>query len=429
MTRLAVQKREGCSPTPAAHDAPAPRGRRPDLRGMPLALQLKALQPDGTPSRQDASEAPQPQPTPEDGTQPLEPQSREKVPTPREAPKKETPPRERARPRPAPMAPPNLRAPLGVLMVDLETRMATDPVRQDLHIRQMFCEIINRMHVKLGNELNTANGASAAGRRALKTMTIASSADEVHRRVQIQCQLASVASHIRIAQTHTVYMGKRAGSLAGIRTVWGWVRRFHGDKYAKLVLAKPVSSIVDQKATIGQFGRGQDRIVEQTLHELRGTLRTIAKPLFVAALKRAKVNEHLAGLAFDISWDFLDEVIGNHLILKGQVNWKQVSDKLMGKFVMHLVAALLGLVTQKLGDNIKGQLDGTEVAKAVTGFCVELGLEVPAKTLELVTEQIVAGKSPVEAFKTVFSPGEVRKNMNSFLTEKNYTTILGVKTG
>jgi hypothetical protein len=443
--RDAVEEHGGSAPNGATTQAdsladPLLQYQLQDPLLAPAAVQMSGGQPqDGTPGRPRQSV----DNTPADGTratsgQSVAPAAGDSAPA---APIQDgtvAPPEQTNAPAPATpapvdaprMPPPNLSAQLPVLMADIESRLRTDAAGEAQNIRAVYAEIVNRMHQRLGGELSLAESAIAASRQALATTTIATSGDAIQRRIKALCELRALTGHIRLGRIYLMKFGEAAGG--GPAAIRGWmpgVRLFYSEKYAPIVLTNAVSQIIDHKAEIGRFQRGQEQIVEETLQEIRGVLKTLAKPFFVALLKAKGVNEKLAGLAFDLAWDFLGEVVGNQLILKGQVDWEEVSDKLFWKFVIHLTSTFVSVLTDKLNARIGDQMEGPELAKKVTQLIVEMGIDVPVEVVKTIAEEVEKTGDLGTALTNVFTPETIGNNIQKYLTDKNWEKLIGIKLG
>lgn len=323
---------------------------------------------------------------------------------------------------PAQVVAPHLGAPLPALIADLRLRAARRDPAEAPHVRAVFAEVVNRMYAAYGNQLDIARGGIAAAQASLDTATLATPGVELQRKLRAKCQLRHLAQRLRTERLMLQAFGARAGEPAArLGRYASHLEERYRTSYNELVLQKPAHAIIDNKAIVGQLGREMEREIEQAAQEARGVAKRLAKPLFVAALKLKNIDEKLAELLFELSWDLISEVVGDQLILKGQVNWEEVSDKLVGEFVKHVADAVVGHVAGRLSDHVVGQLDAGEVAKAMAKVCVDLGIEVPFNTCMAVAEQLITGKSLTDALATVFNPSTLRDKLHNFVTGKNFS--------
>ena len=295
----------------------------------------------------------------------------------------------------------------------------------DKEIVRIYTDIHGAMTSAARSAVHVAGESIGETQRSLDQLTAVSSGDEKERKRKVISELETFKAEVTeklvipLRTYHIRNGGNTKPTFARNASKTLYAEIYQTD-YASLILTKELDRIINYKAEIGRFGRGQDQIVEDAAKEVQDLLLSAAALIVQKVIERYGVPGPLAGLLTDLAKGLLKE-LGNQAILQGQINFEALSDKLWKQFLLDIQNALIGVLTRNVGKI--GPDAG--VGDKIKSFFKQLGLKVGTQLFGAIEQEMAAGKDIGEVLRGVFTADFVLGQLKAFATG----VLLDVVTG
>jgi len=318
---------------------------------------------------------------------------------------------------------------VGDLFEDLMPRLAAGNEDEDPHIIALYEEITGRMRGAARTELQIADSGLQASYEAIQRLNIASPTEETRLRIRAMRDLGQLRHELRaLMQSMDTFMLSNASDdrAAFARNASPTLfRDVYQQRYRAYVITKAAQQIVDQKATIGQFGLGQQKIVEEAAKEVAALSKRLARMVFVKGMKVwsqgkacGNVTEETWGLVFDVSWGALEAL--SKQVCDSWIDGQEFDEEAFFEQMRITVA----LAYQKyLLDWLK-----RSVGERTGGFrkvFIELGIDIGGDLMQQLEQAMAGGADAGQAFQQVFTGDKMVSFLYDFGTDKLWEAMIG----
>jgi hypothetical protein len=326
--------------------------------------------------------------------------------------------------------PPNLTAgSVGALFADLMPRLARSGDDENANIIALYTEVSGRMRAKIRSELTICESGISSSYEAMARGNLFTSGAETRLRLQALTDLKELRRELSImVDSMNTFMISRGSSTPATFARGATPTLFadvYNKRYRSLIITKAAQQIIDQKARIGQFGLGQQKIVEDAAKEVADLSKRMARMVFVKGMglkTKGKVSEETWGLVFDTCWGALEAFCKQVFD-----SWLDGQDFDEDAFCDQMLTTVLMALQKYLLEILKGRV--TEGTGGFRKFFTELGIDIGGDLMQQLEGAMANGADAGQAFQQVFSGDNMQKFFLDFGTDKLLEAVIGAGTG